>query len=233
MKELYLAPFAFIDSLNNSGYLVFTAQVPWLHDLHRFVIDEMKYDGRRNVPHVCDDLEKAVYKEIGWWEEHLYPFTTDGCYPNVNDVEEGDLYERAMEVTCACMNEKLPPDWKQLMKVQREKLLERRGIGNVPTIAEFNDFKPARLPLSEMWDNSTTDPLAADEYPLAADAYAPSTPVQKLKLSSKKSIMYYTDNGVDDAYALNTPVQNKRHCGSPFGTPIVLSDNDRHDHVQI
>jgi hypothetical protein len=120
----------------------------------------MKYDGRRNVPHVCDDLEKAVYKEIGWWEEHLYPFTTDVCYPNVNDVEEGDLYERAMEVTCACgMDEKQPPD--------------------VPTIAEFNDFKPAPLPLSKMWDNSTTDPLAADEYLPAADAYAAEAVIQE------------------------------------------------------
>lgn len=65
------------------------------------------------------------------------------------------------------------------MKVQRKKLLKRRGIGNVPTIAEFNDFKPAPLPLSKMWDNSTTDPLAADEYPPAADAYAAEAVIQE------------------------------------------------------
>lgn len=49
----------------------------------------------------------------------------------------------------------------------------------MPTIAEFNDFKPAPLPLSKMWDNSTTDPLAADEYPPAADAYAAEAVIQE------------------------------------------------------
>jgi len=98
--DYYTAPFCFMPRNDNSnitsGFLVFTAQVPWLHGsptkggddrAHHQAQAWMRERGAMDPPIIgtVEDFQRRLCLND---ERGLFTFTEDGCYPSPEDISQ-------------------------------------------------------------------------------------------------------------------------------------------------
>ena len=85
--DFYTAPFCFMPKNRKGGFIVFTAQVVWLHGnplgeserAHHKAHEYMELKGKYDPPHL-GTVEKFM-TTLGLKERNIFTFTSDGCYP--------------------------------------------------------------------------------------------------------------------------------------------------------
>lgn len=123
--DFYTAPFCFMPKHRRGGFMVFTTQVPWLHGnplgeterAHDKARETMENRGKHDKPYL-GTVEKFML-DLGLKERDIFTFTSDGCYPSKRDISQA-LEDRAVEVTCAAMDWKVPQNWRQVRKKEVE-----------------------------------------------------------------------------------------------------------------
>ena len=153
MKELYVAPFCFVrhqprsyygrktyqDDGDPQGFLVLMPMVPWYNNIHKGMIDEMEHERRRcNVTEIVHCVEQFLDEYLKLGGTSVHTITKDGYYPTPKGVQEEDLYEKAIHISCSAMGWNVPANWRQW----HIESLTQLGI-KAPTIDEFNNFMPA------------------------------------------------------------------------------------------
>ena len=92
--DFYTAPFCFMPKNRKGGFIVFTAQVVWLHGnplgeserAHHKAHEYMELKGKYDPPHL-GTVEKFM-TTLSLKEQDIFTFTSDGCYPTKQDISQ-------------------------------------------------------------------------------------------------------------------------------------------------
>mmetsp|Transcript_13580 Transcript_13580/g.29531 ORF Transcript_13580/g.29531 Transcript_13580/m.29531 type:complete len:376 (+) Transcript_13580:221-1348(+) len=153
--DFYTAPWCFMPDGDCGGFVVFTAQVPWLHGhghvlgTHRDTQNSREQHFQRasrrmrdcavchpeDIPCVEMGPEKMqLLMELD--DDDIFTFTKDGCYPGKDDISQA-LEDIAVKVTCEAMGWEMPPDWRQ----ERERQSRMRCVEEVFDLVEHDAKK--------------------------------------------------------------------------------------------
>ena len=167
--DYYTAPWSFMPTSDNSGFIVFTCQVPWYHNdtskrcitkkvplEHRknyfekalqIMKNNWRYDQNRkgDIPYVLN-AEEIQFKQLELYEEEIITFTTDGCYPDKNDISQS-LEELAVIETCKYMEWDVPVDWREQREWYTNKRCKHQNIR--PMVFDLAEFDAAKTKKAE------------------------------------------------------------------------------------
>ena len=85
-----------------------------------------RYDDRNiDIPYVV--LPESILQHFKVDEEEIITFTSDGCYPDKNDISQ-ELEENAIIETCAAMGWQIPLDWREQRVNWRDQRLKLQEL---------------------------------------------------------------------------------------------------------
>jgi len=156
--DYYTAPWCFMPTSDNSGFVVFTCQVPWLEHTstsddcikkslfrkaRKMMEDNWYRDNERqnDIPFVNypEDMQKILRLR----DSDLITFTEDGCYPDKNDISQ-ELEENAVIETCLAMGWQIPLEWREERVKWRDQRLKYQELDSmVFDLAAYDATKKA------------------------------------------------------------------------------------------
>ena len=163
--DYYTAPWSFMPQADN-GFIIFTCNVPWYHNdtSKRCISKEVPLEHRKDyfmkakqimknnwryeqnrkgdIPYVLN-AEEIQFKQLELYEKEIITFTSDGCYPDKNDISQ-ELEETAVIETCLAMGWQIPLDWREQRVKWRDQRLKYQELDSmVFDLAAYDATKKA------------------------------------------------------------------------------------------